>query len=175
MGTLVIRGRRVLVDARGSVGSAPPGKSAHEGEADRRSAPVAANVELAPRALHIEDGRIQAITEFDEAGNPSVLVEAGDFLVTPGVIDTHVHINEPGRTDWEGFASATQAAAAGGITTVVDMPLNCIPATTSRDAAEEKLRALEGQLHVDVAFWGGVVPGNTPELEGLARFGVPGA
>lgn len=129
---------------------------------------------LAPAALHIAGGRIVEVTAYEQTGSAPV-VEAGDFLVTPGLIDSHVHINEPGRTEWEGFATATEAAAAGGITTVVDMPLNCIPATTTRAAAETKLHALRDQLHVDVAFWGGVVPGNTSELEGLARFGVPGA
>lgn len=103
------------------------------------------------------------------------VLDVGDFVVSPGIVDSHVHINEPGRTEWEGFASATQAAAAGGITTVVDMPLNCIPATVSRAAAEVKLAALQGQLQVDAAFWGGVIPGNTPELAGLRAFGCGGA
>ena len=131
---------------------------------------------LRPASLHVAGGRIAAV-EARQAPVPpgAAVVDAGRLLVTPGVVDTHVHLNEPGRTEWEGFASATAAAAAGGITTVVDMPLNCIPATTSRDAAERKREALAGQLHVDVAFWGGVVPGNAGELEGLARFGVPGA
>ncbi len=129
---------------------------------------------LGPAALHIESGRIRDITPFEVIGNPRELVEAADSLVTPGIVDSHVHINEPGRTEWEGFASATEAAAAGGITTVVDMPLNCIPATTSRAAAEAKLEALRDQTYVDVAFWGGVVPGNLSELAELAKFGVPG-
>lgn len=146
MAELVIRGRRVLL---------PSG--------------------LQPAALHIHDGRIVDITAFETLGYASRVIEAGDWLVSPGVVDSHVHINEPGRTEWEGFRSATEAAAAGGITTVVDMPLNCIPATTSRAAAETKLASLDGQLHVDVAFWGGVVPGNTDDLAGLAEFGVPGA
>lgn len=130
---------------------------------------------LAPAALHIESGILVDITAPDVIGHAARVVDAGDHLVTPGVVDSHVHINEPGRTEWEGFRTATEAAAAGGITTVVDMPLNCIPATTSRAAAEQKLAALEGQLHVDVAFWGGVVPGNVAELRGLADIGVPGA
>ena len=129
---------------------------------------------LAQAALHIAGGRIVEVTPYDQTGTAPV-VEAGDWLVTPGLVDSHVHINEPGRTEWEGFATATEAAAAGGITTVVDMPLNCIPATTSRAAAEAKLDALRDQLHVDVAFWGGVVPGNASDLAGLAAFGVPGA
>ncbi len=130
---------------------------------------------LHPATLHIKDGVIADISAFDVVDHNLALVDAGELLVTPGVVDSHVHINEPGRTHWEGFETATQAAAAGGITTVVDMPLNCIPATTSKAAAEAKLAALQGQLHVDVAFWGGVVPGNVKELKGLADFGVPGA
>jgi allantoinase len=146
MGRLVVRGRRVLVSGQ-----------------------------LGPAALHIEGERIADVTAFDVTGDPDCVVEAGDRLVTPGIVDSHVHVNEPGRTDWEGFCTATEAAAAGGITTVVDMPLNCIPATTSRDAAERKLECLEGRIAVDVAFWGGVVPGNAGELRGLADVGVPGA
>ena len=91
----------------------------------------------------------------------------------PGIVDTHVHVNEPGRTDWEGFATATAAAAAGGITTIVDMPLNSIPATTTMKGLEAKRRVapVEG---VEVAFWGGVVPGNWRELDDLATAGVRG-
>ena len=91
----------------------------------------------------------------------------------PGLVDSHVHINEPGRTEWEGFETATRAAAAGGITTLVDMPLNSIPATTTVAALEAK-RQPEGRCHVDVAFWGGVVPGNASELEPSSRAGVLG-
>lgn len=130
---------------------------------------------IAPAAVHVREGRIGDITAYEVVGHAKEVVDAGDYLVTPGVVDSHVHINEPGRTEWEGFATATEAAAAGGITTVVDMPLNCIPATTSRAAAEQKLASLDGKLHVDVAFWGGVVPGNAGELRGLAELGVPGA
>ena len=130
---------------------------------------------LVPAAIHVHDGKIVDITSPEVVGHADEVVDAGDKLVTPGVVDSHVHINEPGRTEWEGFRTATEAAAAGGITTVVDMPLNCIPATTSRAAAETKMRSLEDQLHVDVAFWGGVVPGNAADLRGLADIGVPGA
>lgn len=127
-----------------------------------------------PAALHLAGGRIVAVTAFDELEPGVPVVEAGALLVTPGLVDSHVHINEPGRTEWEGFRTATEAAAAGGITTVVDMPLNSIPPTTSADAAERKRDALGDQLHVNVAFWGGVVPGNVEALPGLQRFGVPG-
>jgi allantoinase len=92
----------------------------------------------------------------------------------PGLVDTHVHINEPGRTQWEGFTSATRAAAAGGITTLIDMPLNSIPPTTTVAGLEEKLAAARGECYVDVGFWGGVVPGNTSELAGLSSAGVVG-
>lgn len=130
---------------------------------------------VAPATLHVADGRITAVTAFDAPAPSDVpRVDANELLVTPGIVDSHVHINEPGRTEWEGFLTATQAAAAGGITTVVDMPLNSIPPTTSADNAEKKRDALRDQLHVNVAFWGGVVPGNTKDLPGLQRFGVPG-
>ncbi len=100
--------------------------------------------------------------------------DAGDLVVLPGLVDTHVHINDPGRADWEGFEHATRAAAAGGVTTLVDMPLNSIPSTTTVEAFEAKLRAASGRCHVDVGFWGGVVPGNTAALEPLAAAGVLG-
>ena len=92
----------------------------------------------------------------------------------PGLVDTHVHVNEPGRTDWEGFASATRAAAAGGVTTLVDMPLNSIPPTTTGEGFQAKLEAARDQCHVDVGFWGGVVPGNASELAKLWQDGVVG-
>ena len=139
-----------------------------------RSRRVLTDDGIVPAAVVVKDGVIVEVAPPDFVGGGYVRVEAGDLLVTPGIVDSHVHINEPGRTEWEGFHSATQAAAAGGITTVVDMPLNCIPATTSRDNAEEKQKHLRDQLFVDVAFWGGVIPGNVAELPGLARFGVPG-
>lgn len=111
----------------------------------------------------------------DEAPPEATVEDVGDLWVLPGLVDCHVHLNEPGRTEWEGFDTATRAAAGGGITTVVDMPLNCIPVTTSLDALHRKFEATEGQLHVDVGFWGGVVPGNEDELAKLAEAGVLGA
>jgi allantoinase len=96
----------------------------------------------------------------------------GDHIIMPGLVDSHVHINEPGRTDWEGFNSATQAAAAGGITTVIDMPLNCIPVTTDMAALKEKLDCLKNQLWVDVGFHGGVIPGNQNELSAMMQAGI---
>ncbi len=101
--------------------------------------------------------------------------DVGDLVLMPGLVDCHVHLNEPGRTQWEGFETATRAAAAGGVTTLVDMPLNCIPVTTTLPAFEEKLAATEGKLHADLGFWGGVIPGNADVLPELARAGVLGA
>src|SRR5437588_2000991 len=130
---------------------------------------------VGPASVHISLGRIIAIAGFDEVPSDSEIVEADeDSIVMPGLVDTHVHVNEPGRTDWEGFETATRAAAAGGVTTIVDMPLNSIPATTTLNGLKAKLAAAEGKLHVDTAFWGGVVPGNTSELEKLWDAGVVG-
>lgn len=120
----------------------------------------------------IEAGRIAAI---ETQGSPaSAAHDLGDVVLMPGGVDTHVHCNEPGRTEWEGFHSATRAAAAGGITTLVDMPLNSIPATTDAAALRCKVEAMAGQLHVDVGLWGGVVPANGAALEDLRRAGVLG-
>src|SRR5258705_8958639 len=113
-----------------------------------------------PATIHIQDGHIAAVRDADDVPSGAKGIDAGGLVVLPGLVDTHVHINEPGRTDWEGFSHATRAAAAGGVTTLVDMPLNSRPATVDVDAFESKLRASEGQIHVDVGFWGGVVPGN---------------
>jgi allantoinase len=101
-------------------------------------------------------------------------IDLRDLALLPGLVDTHVHVNEPGRTHWEGFDSATRAAAAGGVTTIVDMPLNSLPPTVSVEALEAKLRAAQGQCHVDVGFWGGAVPGNVKELAPLHERGVYG-
>jgi allantoinase len=103
------------------------------------------------------------------------ILEAGARAVSPGLVDSHVHVNEPGRTDWEGFATATRAAAAGGVTTIVDMPLNASPVTTTPAALEAKIAAAGDQLAIDVGFWAGVVPGLAGELPALARAGVLGA
>ena len=128
-----------------------------------------------PASLHITRGYISSISIFEDVPSGCELIEADpDSVVMPGLVDTHVHVNEPGRTDWEGFETATRAAAAGGVTTIVDMPLNSIPATTTLDAFNAKLEAARGKLHVDVEFWGGVVPGNTSELAKLWDAGVVG-
>lgn len=131
--------------------------------------------ELIPASILVNAGRIAAVTAFEEIPSDCKIVEADEgSIVMPGLVDSHVHVNEPGRTEWEGFATATRAAAAGGVTTVVDMPLNCIPATTTLDAFKTKLAAARGKLMVDTAFWGGVVPGNTAELAALWDAGVIG-
>jgi allantoinase len=127
-----------------------------------------------PATIHIRDGVIAGIGEYGDRPAGVREIDAGALVVLPGLVDTHVHINEPGRTEWEGFAHATRAAAAGGVTTVVDMPLNSIPATTTASALEAKRQAASGRCHVDVGFWGGVVPGNASELEPLAKSGVLG-
>ena len=101
-------------------------------------------------------------------------VDFGENLILPGLVDTHAHINEPGRTEWEGFETATKAAAAGGITTMVDMPLNASPVTTNTRAFEQKLHAATNKLYINVGFYGGLVPGNANELEGLIKAGVLG-
>jgi allantoinase len=130
---------------------------------------------IAPASVHISEGVITAISSYEGVPANCELIEADDeLLVMPGLVDTHVHINEPGRTEWEGFASATRAAAAGGVTTLVDMPLNSIPPTTTVTGFQRKLAAARGQCYVDVGFWGGVVPGNTRELASLFEAGVVG-
>ena len=128
-----------------------------------------------PATIAVADGRIVAVEPYESSLRGRRTVELDDDLVLlPGLVDTHVHVNEPGRTEWEGFATATRAAAAGGITTVVDMPLNSIPATVDVQALETKRTAAEGQCFVDVGFWGGAIPGNIGALRELHDAGVFG-
>ena len=122
--------------------------------------------------VHITDGLITAITPFNAVIANASLFDAGDDVVMPGLVDTHVHVNEPGRTEWEGFTSATRSAAAGGVTTLFDMPLNSIPATTTLAALQLKREAAIGRISVNVGFIGGVVPGNAHELSALHAAGV---
>lgn len=129
---------------------------------------------IEPASVHVTRGYISSISIYEDVPAGAEVIEAFDSIVMPGLVDTHVHVNEPGRAAWEGFETATRAAAAGGVTTIVDMPLNSIPATTTAEAFQEKLDAATGKLHVDTAFWGGVVPGNTSELEKLWEAGVVG-
>jgi allantoinase len=129
----------------------------------------------APASVHVGEGRIRAVGAFADVAHGCPLVEVDDAAVLlPGLVDTHVHINEPGRTAWEGFRTATRAAAAGGVTTLVEMPLNSIPATTTLAHLETKRAAAAGKCYVDVGFWGGVVPGNAAELARMFAGGVFG-
>jgi allantoinase len=138
-------------------------------------------------AIGIRDGRIVSVDPPAGASAPqraptvqrphaaAEIVElAADEVLLPGLVDTHVHVNEPGRTDWEGFATATRAAAAGGITTIIDMPLNSLPPTIDADALRVKREAALGQIHVDVGFWGGAVPGNDGQRHRLHAAGAFG-
>jgi allantoinase len=122
-------------------------------------------------SVHVVGARIEKVSDWSDAPYPGVH-DAGDLVVMPGLVDTHVHVNEPGRTEWEGFANATRSAAIGGITTILDMPLNSIPATTSVGALEAKRQAAAGKTSVNVEFIGGVVPGNAGDLEALRDAGV---
>ncbi len=125
-------------------------------------------------AIQVTAGTIDRVGAWDDVPAGAKLADYGELAVLPGIVDTHVHLNEPGRTEWEGFATATRAAAIGGVTTLVDMPLNSIPPTTTREAFAAKRDAARGQCAVDVGFWGGVVPGNQDELAGLVADGVRG-
>ena len=126
-------------------------------------------------AVGIAGERVAVVTSYDEAPAAARTVTLeDDEVLLPGLVDTHVHVNEPGRTEWEGFASATRAAAAGGVTTILDMPLNSIPATTSVAALEIKRLVASGKVFVDVGFWGGAVPGNVLDLAALHDVGVFG-
>src|SRR3954452_35054 len=142
--TLAVRGRRVVL---------PDGERA--------------------ATVHSEGGRITAVTGFDEAPE-GVVTLADDEVLLPGLVDSHVHVNEPGRTEWEGFESATRAAAAGGVTTVVDMPLNSIPPTVNVKALQVKRQAAQGRLPADAPFGGGAAPGNVRQLRRLQEAGVVG-
>lgn len=121
----------------------------------------------------IQGGRIIDILNTKPGSNINV-TDVGDDVLMPGIVDPHVHINEPGRTEWEGFDTATKAALAGGITTLVEMPLNASPVTTTVKALSEKEKAATGKIHVDCSFWGGIVPGNEGEIEKMIDKGLPG-
>ncbi|WP_202873475.1 allantoinase AllB [Kribbella speibonae] len=128
-----------------------------------------------PAAVGVRDGRIVAISPYDAELDAATELRLGDDeVLLPGLVDSHVHVNDPGRTDWEGFTSATKAAAAGGVTTIVDMPLNSIPPTCDVPALTLKRKTAETQSYVDVGFWGGAIPGNVPDLRPLHDAGVFG-
>jgi allantoinase len=127
--------------------------------------------EIADVTLLIQNGKIYDIVSGKSNDDA---IELGNKVLMAGIIDPHVHINEPGRTEWEGFDSATKSAIAGGITCLVDMPLNATPVTTSVKAFEEKLQATTNKLHTNCGFWGGIVPGNEKEIEGLIKNGILG-
>ncbi|MCR6484656.1 allantoinase AllB [Amycolatopsis sp. OK19-0408] len=128
-----------------------------------------------PATLGVDGGRIVAVEPGGASLSGDRVVELGDDVVLlPGLVDTHVHVNDPGRAEWEGFETATRAAAAGGVTTIVDMPLNSLPPTVDVAALEVKRKAATGRVHVDVGFWGGAIPGNVTDLRGLHEAGVFG-
>jgi allantoinase len=139
-----------------------------------RSTRVLTPAGLAPATVLVDGERIAAVGGWDDAPSGADLIDFGDRVLLPGLVDTHVHINDPGRSEWESFETATKAAAAGGVTTLVDMPLNCVPETTDVQALEAKRAAAKGNTWVDWAAWGGVVPGNADAIDPLARAGVPG-
>lgn len=140
-----------------------------------RSQRVVLPESITAASIRITNGKISAIGPYlDNFSGVETIEVSDDSVVMAGLVDTHVHINSPGRTEWEGFDTATRAAAAGGVSTLIDMPLNSIPATTSVQALNAKLETARDHCSVDVGFWGGVVPGNTRELAGLRAAGVVG-
>jgi allantoinase len=154
--------------------SSPSGESKHSMAYAFRSTRVLTPRGLAPATLLVERERITGVCGWDEVPAVARLHDFGDYVLLPGLVDTHVHINEPGRTEWEGFTTATRAAAAGGVTTLVDMPLNCTPEIVDVAALEGKREAACGKAWVDWAAWGGVVRGNVDALAALVGAGVPG-
>ncbi|KAK0097750.1 hypothetical protein PV326_014053 [Microctonus aethiopoides] len=139
--------------------------------------------EISPAIVVVANGKIvdvvrgridEKIADVKRKYSGIIVEDFGSSVLMPGLVDSHVHVNEPGRTHWEGFYTATKAAAAGGVTTIVDMPLNSIPPTTSVENLEEKMSVANENIHVDVAFWGGVIPGNTDQLRDMVKAGVVG-
>jgi allantoinase len=139
-----------------------------------RSRRMVTGDEVREAAAFVRDNRVEVIGDYNLRLDADRTVDLGDLPLLPGVVDSHVHVNEPGRTEWEGFATATRAALAGGVTTICDMPLNSSPVTTTVDALRAKVAAAAGQCAVDVAFWGGAVPGNADSLGPLLDAGVVG-
>jgi allantoinase len=139
-----------------------------------RSTRVVTPSGVQPGIIVIVGSKILGIAPMGESLDSVRVTDVGDHMVLPGLVDLHSHLNEPGRTEWEGFETGTRAAAAGGFTTIVDMPLNCIPSTTTVSALEEKRTAVAGKACVDYAFWAGAVPGNSAEISNLAKAGARG-
>jgi allantoinase len=139
---------------------------------------ISRNIILGPELFDgvviVKDELIVDVVKKLPTGFDGVVYDLGKHVLAPGIVDTHVHINEPGRTEWEGFLTATSAAAAGGITTVMDMPLNCLPVTTTKEALEIKVKEVTGKLFVNVGFWGGVIPTTISCLDELLKAGVFG-
>src|SRR5271157_1351757 len=129
---------------------------------------------IRPAAVLVREGKISAVVRASEVPANAEVHDFGESAILPGLVDSHVHINDPGRTEWEGFETATRAAAAGGYTTLVDMPLNCLPPTATVAALAAKRQAAAGRCWVDWLAWGGVVSDNQSEIEALAAAGVPG-
>ncbi|XP_074650897.1 allantoinase, mitochondrial-like isoform X2 [Tubulanus polymorphus] len=131
---------------------------------------------IVPASIIVKNGKIiDIIYDYNFEMDDSVpVIDGGNLVIMPGIVDSHVHVNEPGRTEWEGYETATKAAATGGITTIVDMPLNCVPVTTSMSAFSIKLKEAADKAFVDVAFWGGVIPGNQSELRPMINAGISG-
>ncbi|MFI6218075.1 allantoinase AllB [Nocardia brasiliensis] len=139
-----------------------------------RSRRVALPEGIRAASIAVRDGKIAALAEYEAVLSAAATTDLADLVVLPGLVDSHVHVNEPGRTEWEGFATATKAAAAGGVTTIVDMPLNSLPPTVTVAHLRTKQAVAAGQCHVDVAFWGGAIPGNLAALRPLYEAGVVG-
>ncbi|MEO3753788.1 allantoinase AllB [Streptomyces sp. B6B3] len=151
------------------------GAGAGTAELVLRSTRVVTPAGVRPAAVAVSGGRITAVLPHDTPSPArACLVDYGDAALLPGLVDTHVHVNDPGRTAWEGFGSATAAAAAGGVTTLLDMPLNSVPPTTTPDHLATKRAAARAGVRVDVGFWGGAVPENLGELRALHEAGVFG-
>jgi len=150
------------------------GESKHSMPQALRSTRVLTAEGLTAATLLVDGERIAGVRGWGDVPAGAPLRDFGDYVLLPGLVDSHVHINEPGRTEWEGFWRATRAAASGGVTTLVDMPLNCVPETTNSAALEAKRTAAIGRTWVDWAAWGGVVRGNAGDLLALAASGVPG-
>ena len=140
-----------------------------------KSTRVVFSNEIKPAVIIIKNGKIESIVnELPLNTTNYTLIDAGNKIVMPGVIDTHVHINEPGRAEWEGFETATKAAIAGGVTFLVDMPLNAVPVTTTVQALQQKIKSTANKLYCNVGFWGGIIPGNQQHITALANAGVLG-